>query len=157
MRGRAAFATVAGHARTKEERMEPAGTRRVLVVANHSVATPELLEEIRRRSQARACDFTLLIPDAPPGAVGEWTLEHAVPLMSQAAGRPVAGLLCRKGDPFHAIQDALAGGDFDEVVISTLPRARSRWLRRSLPRRVERLGVAVSVVTPDAAREPAPA
>jgi hypothetical protein len=157
MRGRRGIATVAGHARTREEHMEPPANRRVLVVANHSVATPELLEEVRRRSQTRACDFTLLIPDAPPGAVGEWTLEHAVPLMSEAAGRPVAGLLCRRHDPFHAIQDALAEGEFDEVVISTLPRTRSRWLRRSLPRRVERLGVAVSVVTPGAEREPAPA
>jgi hypothetical protein len=80
-----------------------------------------------------------------------------VPLSSPAGGRPVDGLLCSKFVWFDAIQDALAGGDFDEVVISTLPRARSRWLRRSLPRRVERLGVDVSVVTPDAAREPAPA
>ena len=39
--------------------------------------------------------------------------------------------------------------DYDEVVISTLPRAHSRWLHRSLPRRVARLGVPVSVVTPD--------
>ena len=39
--------------------------------------------------------------------------------------------------------------DYDEVVISTLPRGRSRWLHRSLPRKVARLGVPVSVVTPD--------
>ena len=42
--------------------------KRVLVVANRSVATPELLDEIRRRSGD--CDFTLLIPDAPGAARG---------------------------------------------------------------------------------------
>ena len=121
--------------------------KRVLVVANRSVATPELLDEIRRRSGD--CDFTLLIPDAPPGGAGEWTLEHAVPLMSKAAGKPITGFLCRKRDPINAIEEALHNEDYDEVVISTLPKTRSRWLHRSLPRRVERLGVPVTVVTPE--------
>ena len=123
--------------------------KRVLVVANRSVATPELLDEIRRRSGD--CDFTLLIPDAPEGGTGEWTLQHAVPLMSKAAGKPITGFLCRKRDPMNAIAEALHNEDFDEVVISTLPRTRSRWLHRSLPRRVERLGVPVTVVTPEVA------
>jgi hypothetical protein len=126
--------------------------KRVLVVANRSVATPELLDEVRRRSQDRPCEFTLLIPDAPPGTAGEWTLEHAVPLMSEAAGRPVAGFLCRRRDPLNAIEEALGDDEYDEVVISTLPRTRSRWLHRSLPRRVERLGVPVTVVTPGTER-----
>ena len=49
----------------------------------------------------------------------------------------------------EAIAEALRDDHYDEVVISTLPRARSRWLHRSLPRRVARLGVPVSVVTPE--------
>jgi hypothetical protein len=35
-------------------------------------------------------------------------------------------------DPLAAIQDALARGSFDEIVISTLPRLISRWLRVDL-------------------------
>lgn len=125
--------------------------KHILVVANRSVATPELLEEIERRSTAEACEFSLLIPDAADGPVGEWTLEHAVPLVSRAAGMPVRGFMCRRRDPYDAIAEAMHAESYDEVVISTLPRARSRWLRRSLPRRVARLGVPVSVVTPEGA------
>src|SRR4051794_31997192 len=131
-------------------RRGPMDTKRVLVVANRSVATPQLLDEIRRRSAEQECEFTLLIPDARRDESGEWTLAHAVPLISEAAGRPGAGFLRRRPDPFHAIEDALRAESFDEVVISTLPHGRSAWLRRSLPRRVERLGVPVSVITPDA-------
>ena len=124
--------------------------KRVLVVANRSVATPQLLDEIRRRSESLRCEFTLLIPDARRDESGEWTLEHAVPLISEAAGQPVAGLLQRRPDPVDAIAEALRTQHNDEVVISTLDKQRSRWLHRSLPRRVERLGVPVTVITPDA-------
>jgi len=124
-------------------------SKHILVVANRSVATPALLEEIERRSTAEACAFSLLIPDAADDSVAEWTLEHAIPLVSRAAGAPVSGMLVHARDPYDAIAEALRAEAFDEVVISTLPRSRSRWLRRSLPRRVARLGVPVSVVTPE--------
>ncbi|HEY6889649.1 MAG TPA: hypothetical protein VI300_17760, partial [Solirubrobacter sp.] len=37
---------------------------------------------------------------------------------------------------------------YDRVIVSTLPRRVSKWLRRDLPRRVAALGVPVDVVTP---------
>ena len=62
-------------------------------------------------------------------------------LTARVSGR-VAG-----PDPFESVRAALAERRFDEVMISTLPVGRSRWLRRELPRRVRELGVPVTVVT----------
>ena len=42
------------------------------------------------------------------------------------------------GDPLEAIADALAKDRYDEIIVSTLPRAVSRWLRMDLPGRARR-------------------
>jgi len=41
-------------------------------------------------------------------------------------------------EPLTAIEDVLAGQQFDEIIISTLPSGISHWLRMDLPQRVER-------------------
>ena len=41
-------------------------------------------------------------------------------------------------EPLTAIEDALAGQRFDEIIISTLPSGISHWLRMDLPQRAER-------------------
>jgi hypothetical protein len=128
--------------------MESRGSTRILVVANQSVATPALLEEVRRRAEGGACEFALLIPEASPGVHAEWTLRQAVRLFGQAAGHPVEGLVSRAGDAYTAIELAVRDGGYDEIIISTLPRRGSQWLRRDLPRRVRRFGPRVTVVTP---------
>ncbi len=137
--------------------MEP--VTKVLVVANRTSSTPRLLEEVRRRATEKPCAFTLLIPDAGgsvlPGAAGraaaDWTLATALPLLTKAARTEVD---CRIGgpDPFTAVKEAIADGDYDEVIISTLPRRTSTWLRRDLVRRVERLGLPVTAIVPGKGR-----
>jgi hypothetical protein len=121
--------------------------RRVLVVANRTAATPDLLEVVTRYRSEQPTTFALLIPDAPKGQHTDWTLEMALPLLERAARGPVEGLTGTSGDPFDAVRDALADGGYDAVIISTLPKRVSQWLRRDLPRRVAALGVPVEVVT----------
>jgi hypothetical protein len=127
--------------------METHEKRRVLVVANRTAATHRLLEEVGRRRKAGPCEFALLIPDAGDRKQADWTLENALPLLSRAAGGSVEGIV-GGGDPLASVRDTLRDRDFDEVIVSTLPKKASKWLRRDLPRQIERLGVPVTIVTP---------
>jgi len=124
----------------------PAG-RRVLIVAHKSVATPSLVEEVRARTAAGPCRLALLIPDASDPAVAAWTLRRARRLLSKAVGAPVDGIVAEGEDPYAGIAAALRDGDYDEVLISTLPEGGSQWLRDDLPARVRELGVQVGVVS----------
>jgi hypothetical protein len=125
------------------------GSRRILIVAHRTAATPRLVDEVRRRATAGPCRFTLLVPrpfwdaDTEESAI---VVELAIPVLEAAAGGPVDALI-GDTDPFVAVRDALHAGDYDEVIVSTLPTHVSHWLRMDLPARVERLGLPVTVVT----------
>jgi hypothetical protein len=123
--------------------------RRVLVVANRTAATPDLLDAVKRYAREQPTTFALLIPDAPKSEATDWTLELALPLLQRAAGGPVMGLTGTSGDPLEAIKSAVEGGSYARIIVSTLPRRVSKWLRRDLPKRVEALGIPVEVVTPE--------
>jgi hypothetical protein len=131
--------------------MESTRSTRVLVVANRTAATPRLLEAVRRRAKDGPCEFALLIPDVTDRKAADWTLETALRLMQRAVGRKVEGLVGGP-DPFVSVQDAVQQGNFDEIMISTLPRRVSKWLRRDLIRRVEGLGLPVTAIVPSAAK-----
>jgi hypothetical protein len=134
----------------------PSGARSVLIIANRTAATPGLLEEVRRRAAEGPCRFALLVPrpywDADTEESG-MTLELAIPLLEEAAGGRVEGLIGDE-DPVRAVSAALAEGNYDEIILSTLPARVSRWLHMDLPARLHRFGLPVTVVTAKKADRP---
>jgi len=49
--------------------------------------------------------------------------------------------------PLEAMEKVLAGHEFDEIIVATLPRHLSRWLRADLPHRAERrFGLPVTTI-----------
>jgi hypothetical protein len=129
----------------------------VLVVANRTSASPTLLEAVSRRAADGPCTFTLLVPRSPHGLhrvvdpedhghdEAAAAIEHARPLLVEAAGGPVAAII-GSHDPLAAVEDALNAGAYDEVIISTLPRRLSRWLHVDLVSKVAGLGLPVTHV-----------
>ena len=119
--------------------MESEQITRVLIVANRTASTPHLIEAVRSRAKESRCEFALLIPDVTNRKEADWTIETAQQLLGPAARGTVEGLVGGP-DPFESVQDAVRQGNFHEIIISTLPRRVSKWLRRDLIRRVEGLG-----------------
>jgi hypothetical protein len=127
---------------------EETGVRtRVLVVANRTAATPDLLDAVRARALQGPCEFALLIPDAGSRNRTDWTPESALPMLRRAAGRAVA-TLDGATDSFATVAEAVRSGLYDELIVSTLPHKAARLMHRDLPQRIARLGVPVNVIEP---------
>jgi len=142
--------------------------QRVLVVANRTADSPDLIEALRRRAAEEPTSFTLLVPAVPHGLA--WAADMKAG-WSEAAGRAnrAGDRIRRSGlelqevvvgdpDPFAAVGDVLHTREFDEVVVSTLPRTISGWLAVRLPARLRRaLDLPVTEVSAQPAAQPLPA
>jgi hypothetical protein len=131
---------------------------RVLVVAHKTAATPALLDAVRERAGRSPATFTLLVPNAAHGlhrvidpedaatTEAHDVLALALPLLEEAAGAPVEGMV---GAPaaLEAIEDAVNLHGFDEIIISTLPTRVSKWLKLDLPSKLAGLGLPVTTIT----------
>jgi hypothetical protein len=138
----------------------------ILVVAHKTAATPQLLEAVAARAAQGPVRFTLVIPDPghhgwrpaghghPEVTEGEQVLALALPLLREAAHGPVDGFVSPRHDPMDAIEEAIHDGEYDEIILSTLPRSVSMWLHVDLPHRVAHLGLPLTTVV---AKEHTPA
>src|SRR3954470_194571 len=95
--------------------------RRVLVVANRTVATPMLLDAVRRRASAQPCSFALLVPYVGRRDDADWRPEWLVALLEEAGGTHVEWL-GQSADAVQAVDSRLRRAEFDDVILSTWPR-----------------------------------
>lgn len=132
--------------------------KRILIVANRTAATPQLLDAVAERVRQGPSTSTRLVPrlywdrDTDEAAI---TLELASPLLDAAAGSHVRGLV-GPNDPYEAVCATLKREPYDEVIVSNLPQRASRWLHLYLADRAARFGVPVSVVTAERAERALP-
>jgi hypothetical protein len=132
---------------------------RYLVVANQTAGSAHLRHAILERARAHASSFHLLVPatrvQGPelallgsehlrswPGedagfALARYRLEQATRRL-RSEGIEVDGDV-GPPDPLAAIIECLAAIEVDAILLSTLPRRMSRWLKSELPRRLQRV------------------
>jgi GABA permease len=142
---------------------------RILLVANQTLGGEELTAAVRERARDAETELWVVVPvtqthnamvggfdsavgpahlapDRSAAEVADDRLRDAL-YRFQHLGIPAAGEVSDK-DPFSAVSDVLSREHFDEVIVSTLPRRVSHWLRIDLPRKVERVfGLPVTTVT----------
>ena len=120
----------------------PDDEKRILVIANETVAGDTLHAMIRQKSEGYRTNVLVVAPATPS------PLQHLAsddePGRRAARGRVDASLakLREAGfsaqgqvgdpDPLQAIEDALRTFGPDEIIISTHPEGRSHWLERGI-------------------------
>src|SRR3954471_468210 len=114
---------------------------RVLVIANVTSASDDLIAALRARTERSPASFHLLMPATDPGISGREALR---PQLDAALARWREAGLDADGevgdqDPTVAVSEAWDPRRFDEVIVSTLPGASSKWMRHDLPHRVARI------------------
>lgn len=125
------------------------GKRRLLVVANQTVGGRALLTEIENRSRGVDGEILVVTPALVGSRAAHWSsdVDEAMELARQRLELSLqaiqeAGLRARgqvgDSEPNVAIEDALRQFPADEIIISTHPPHRSRWLERGVVERARR-------------------
>src|SRR5215213_4295568 len=121
--------------------------KRVLVVANETVAGKPLIDAVRRHAQGDDVHVHVISPQNQPkhGYVvydehvrdaAQNRLEMTVALLHEAGIEADGEVM--DPDPYSAVMDALGEQDYDEIIVSTHPETRSGWLRQGLVDRLQR-------------------
>jgi hypothetical protein len=138
----------------------PPDERRVLVIANETVAGDTLHAMIRQKSEGYRTNVLVVAPAQPsplqhlasddePGREAARKRVDASLEKLREAGLPARGEV-GDPDPLQAIEDALRTFGPDEIIISTHPEGRSHWLERGVVEHArERFAVPITHVVVD--------
>jgi hypothetical protein len=141
------------------------GRHRVLVVANQTVGGKALIDEIRHRCEGRESEILVVTPALTGSRAAHWSsdVDEAIETARQRMELSVLALgdegLRARGevgdsDPSVALEDGLRTFAADEIIISTHPPDRSRWLERGVVERArQEVDLPVTHVIVDLAAE----
>lgn len=111
----------------------------VLVVANLTSTSRELVDALQRLASKRDRSVCLVVP-AKEGEGGPETartrLDEAVGRM-RSEGLEVEDAQVGGSDPVAAVMEVWDPSRFDAILVSTLPSGRSKWLESDVLRRLE--------------------
>jgi GABA permease len=144
---------------------------RYLVVGNQTLDSDVLADQVRERMARGPAEFWLAVPATPVKDLASNMVAIPMPVMGgvlrmpeppqearrlaqakldaalrklTALGATVDGAVT-DADPMRAVEEAMSNREFDEIIVSTLPRRLSRWLHQDLPDRLQdRFGVPVT-------------
>lgn len=131
--------------------------RHVLVVANVTATSDELLDALKTHAAREPAEFTLIVPATPFGggrAAAAEQLAEAIERMRDG-GLEVEGSV-GDADPMTAVAQAWDPGRYDDIILATLPTGVSKWLQADLPHRVAKFTGAQVVHIVSRSPKPAP-
>jgi len=114
------------------------GETNVLVIANQTVVSEELLDRVRRRAAEGPASFLIVSPqsDGDDEVEADRRLRRALTEL-RGAGIDAHGQVVHP-DPFTAAIQATSDERIDEIIVSTFPGEKSGWLRRDLIARLRK-------------------
>jgi GABA permease len=114
------------------------GESNVLVIANQTVLSDELLGRIRKRAAAGPVSFLIVAPqdDEEEHADADRRLRRALTEL-RSEGIDAHGQIVHP-DPYTAAKQVVHDESVDEIIVSTFSGEKSGWLRRDLVQRLRK-------------------
>jgi cytochrome c oxidase subunit 1 len=130
--------------------------RTIVVIANETVASAALIDEVRHRASEGLWRFTFAVAnEGGDSRAADRRLQVALSVLAEA-GIDASGTVV-EGDPFAAAAAITAEEDVHEVMLATFPTGQSGWMADDMVDRLRKstgLGVTRVVVRAEEARAP---
>src|SRR3954465_10565420 len=107
----------------------------VIVLANRTAATPELVEALKHRAEKGPITVTLVMPAAGPGSAARASAKERMAEALAAwreAGIEAWDGVVRAPIPLGALSEVWDPMRHDDVIVCTLPGQSSKWIRSDL-------------------------